>query len=74
MENVLPIKDKSIRKKQKTKISTLKTYVDLKIKERKEYLEGDTSAFTPRRINPEDVPPGMRVVSTPFGDRLVEEE
>jgi len=29
--------------------------------------------FTPRRINPEDVPPGMRVVSTPFGDRLVEE-
>ena len=36
--------------------------------------EVDTSAFTPRRINPEDVPPGMRVVSTPFGDRLVEEE
>ncbi len=36
--------------------------------------ESDTSAFTPRRINPEDVPPGMRVVSTPFGDRLVEEE
>ena len=34
----------------------------------------DTSAFTPRRINPEDVPPGMRIVSTPFGDRLVEEE
>jgi len=28
--------------------------------------------FTPRRIAPEDVPPGMRVVSTPFGDRLVE--
>ena len=37
-------------------------------------IEGDSSAFTPRRINPEDVPPGMRVVSTPFGDRLVEEE
>ena len=36
--------------------------------------EVDTGAFTPRRINPEDVPPGMRVVSTPFGDRLVEEE
>ena len=30
------------------------------------------SSFTPRRIDPEDVPPGMRVVSTPFGDRLVE--
>lgn len=34
-------------------------------------IETDNS-FTPRRINPEDVPPGMRVVSTPFGDRLVE--
>tara|TARA_B100000686_G_scaffold353644_2_gene460119 strand:+ start:444 stop:1073 length:630 start_codon:yes stop_codon:yes gene_type:complete len=30
--------------------------------------------FRPRRINPEDVPPGMRIVSTPFGDRLVEDE
>lgn len=29
--------------------------------------------FQPRRINPEDVPEGMRVVSTPFGDRLVQE-
>ena len=28
--------------------------------------------FNPRRIDPSDVPPGMRVVSTPFGDRLVE--
>ena len=36
--------------------------------------EADSSAFEPRRINPRDVPPGMRVVSTPFGDRLVEEE
>lgn len=34
---------------------------------------GGNSRFTPRRINPEDVPPGMRVVSTPFGDRLVEQ-
>ena len=25
--------------------------------------------FQPRRIDPADVPPGMRVVSTPFGDR-----
>ena len=33
---------------------------------------GSDNTFTPRRINPEDVPPGMRVVSTPFGDRLVE--
>ena len=28
--------------------------------------------FQPRRIAPEDVPSGMRVVRTPFGDRLVE--
>lgn len=34
---------------------------------------GDAGRFTPRRIAPEDVPPGMRVVSTPFGDRLVEQ-
>jgi hypothetical protein len=29
------------------------------------------SQFQPQRINDEDVPPGMRVVRTPFGDRLV---
>ena len=29
--------------------------------------------FVPKRISPEDVPPGMRVVATPFGDRLVEQ-
>lgn len=29
--------------------------------------------FQPRRIDPAEVPPGYRVVSTPFGDRLVEE-
>ncbi len=29
--------------------------------------------FTPRRINPEDVPEGKRIVSTPFGDRLVDQ-
>ena len=28
--------------------------------------------FQPRRIDPSDVPPGKRVVSTPFGDRLVD--
>ena len=31
-----------------------------------------SEGFRPRRIDPADVPPGMRVVSTPFGDRLVE--
>jgi hypothetical protein len=32
-----------------------------------------TRAFQTRRIDPADVPPGMRIVSTPFGDRLVED-
>ena len=35
-------------------------------------VEASAGSFTPRRIDPEDVPSGMRVVSTPFGDRLVE--
>ena len=34
--------------------------------------DGNTARFSPRRIAPEDVPPGQRVVSTPFGDRLVD--
>lgn len=29
--------------------------------------------FQPQRIPPEDVPPGKRVVRTPFGDRLVDQ-
>lgn len=33
----------------------------------------DAERFQPRRIAPEDVPQGMRVVRTPFGDRLVEQ-
>jgi hypothetical protein len=36
--------------------------------------EANTSGrFTPRRINPADVPEGKRIVATPFGDRLVDE-
>ena len=31
------------------------------------------ASFTPRRINPEDVPEGKRIVATPFGDRLVDQ-
>jgi hypothetical protein len=34
---------------------------------------GEPRRFEPRRIAPEDVPEGMRRVSTPFGDRLVQE-
>lgn len=40
-------------------------------------IDSDATAnngrFRPRRIDPNDVPPGMRVISTPFGDRLVEQ-
>ena len=72
MENVLPIKNKSIRKKQKTKISTLKTYVDLKIKERKEYLEGDTSALRARsKLQKRKSMEGRRVKSPPVKDLAV---
>ena len=38
-----------------------------------ELATGQPDRFQPRRIDPVDVPPGMRVLSTPFGDRLVEE-
>ena len=34
----------------------------------------NSTAFEPIRIDPSDVPPGMKVVSTPFGDRLIEDD
>ncbi len=33
--------------------------------------QNNPQKFQPRRIRDEDVPPGMKVVRTPFGDRLV---
>lgn len=35
--------------------------------------DAQPAQFQPRRIDPAVVPPGMRVVSTPFGDRQVED-
>ena len=73
MENVLPIKNKSIRKKQKSKISTLKTYVELKIKERQEYLDGETSSALRGQnkiIKPKSME-GRRVKSPPVKDLAV---
>ncbi|MEX0963733.1 MAG: hypothetical protein WDZ52_06805 [Pseudohongiellaceae bacterium] len=35
--------------------------------------DGANARFTPRRIDPAEVPDGYRVVATPFGDRLVEQ-
>ena len=43
------------------------------LRSRPQSSEQPSGRFQPRRINPNDVPRGMRVVSTPFGDRLVEE-
>ena len=72
MENILPIKNKAIRKKQKSKISTLKTYVELKIKERKEYLEGETGALRVKQVikKPKSME-GRRVKSPPVKDLAV---
>ena len=49
--NVIPIpsKKKNLRKVQKSKISILKTYVELKIQERKEFLEGDMPSLREKR-------------------------
>jgi hypothetical protein len=36
-----------------------------------EVMEGER--FRPRRIDPSDVPPGARLIRTPFGDRIITE-
>ena len=36
-------------------------------------VRSDAARFTPRRIDPADVPEGKRIVATPFGDRLVDQ-
>ena len=50
-KNTIPIpsKKKQLRKTQKSKISILKTYVELKIQERKELIEGDMPALRQKR-------------------------
>ncbi|MBO6974096.1 MAG: type II secretion system F family protein [Prochlorococcus marinus CUG1435] len=50
-KNVIPIpsKKKNLRNKQKSKLSFLKTYVELKIQERKEFLEGDMTSLREKR-------------------------
>ena len=51
---------------KKTKISTLRTYVDLRIKERKEYLEGDTAAMRAQsKLQKPKSMEGRRVKSPP---------
>ena len=52
-KNVIPIpaRKKELRKTQSSKISILKTYVELKIQERKEFIEGDGGGPKERRGN-----------------------
>lgn len=37
-------------------------------------MRAEAQRFQPRRINPEDIPEGARLIRTPFGDRIVREE
>ncbi len=73
-KNVIPIpsKKKNIRNKQKSKISFLKTYVELKIQERKEFIEGDMPALREKRklIKPNSMK-GRRLKKPPMKDLAV---
>ncbi len=73
-KNVLPVpsRNKKTRKQQKSKISFLKTYVELKIQERKELIEGDMPALKERRklIKPK-LMQGRRLKKPPMKDLAV---
>ena len=72
MQNVVSIKNKSIRKRQKSKIATLKTYVELKIQEQKEYLEGDTALREKKnKLRKPKSMDGRRVKPPPIKDLAV---
>ena len=73
-KNVIPVpsRNKKARKQQKSKISFLKTYVELKIQERKEFIEGDMPALKERRklIKPKSMQ-GRRLKKPPMKDLAV---
>ena len=73
-KNVIPIppRKKELRKKQSSKISILKTYVELKIQERKEFIEGDMPALREKRklIKPKSMQ-GRRLKKPPMKDLAV---
>ena len=73
-KNVIPIpsKKKNLRKKQKSKLSFLKTYVELKIQERKEFLEGEMTSLREKRklIRPKSMEK-RRLKSPPIKDLAV---
>ncbi len=72
--NVIPIpsNNQNLRKKEKSKLSILKTYVELKIQERKEFLEGDIGDIREKRkiIKPRSME-GRRLKSPPIKDLAV---
>ena len=73
-KNVIPIppKKRELRKTQKSKISILKTYVELKIQERRELIEGDMPALREKRklIKPKSMK-GRRLKKPPMKDLAV---
>jgi len=73
-KNVFPIpkRRKDLRKTQKSKISILKTYVELKIQERKEFIEGDMPALREKRrlVKPKSME-GRRLKKPPMKDLAV---
>ena len=73
-KNVIPVpsKRKEQRKVQKSKISILKTYVELKIQERKEFIEGDMPALREKRklLKPKSME-GRRLKKPPMKDLAV---
>jgi len=74
-KNVIPIPSKreELRKTQKSKISILKTYVELKIQERKEFLEGDMPSVRAKKnklIKPKSME-GRRLKSPPIKDLAI---
>ena len=73
-KNVIPIpsRKQNLRKQQKSKISFLKTYVELKIQERKELIDGDMPSLREKRklIKPNSMH-GRRLKKPPMKDLAV---
>ena len=73
-KNVIPIppNNKKLRKQEKSKLSILKTYVELKIQERKEFIEGDMPSLRGKRkvLKPRSLE-GRRLKNPPIKDLAV---
>ena len=68
----IPANNQKLRKKEKSKLSILKTYVELKIQERKELIEGDMPKLREKRkiLKPRSME-GRRLKSPPVKDLAV---